>query len=41
MVKNGRTYQYEVRSYRDNGKVKEESRYLVAFVHEIIYPNIR
>ena len=28
MVKNGRTYQYEVRSCRDNGKVKQESRYL-------------
>ena len=28
MVKNGRTYLYEIRSYRDQGKVKQESRYL-------------
>ena len=28
MVKNGRTYLYENRSYRDQGKVKQESRYL-------------
>ena len=28
IVKNGRTYLYENRSYRDQGKVKQESRYL-------------
>ena len=28
MVKNGRTYLYEIRSYRDQGKVKQESRYM-------------
>ncbi len=28
MVRNGRTYLYENRSYRDQGKVKQESRYL-------------
>lgn len=28
MVGNGRTYLYEIRSYRDQGKVKQESRYL-------------
>ena len=28
IVKNGRTYLYEIRSYRDQGKVKQESGYL-------------
>ena len=28
IVKNGRAYLYENRSYRDQGKVKQESRYL-------------
>ncbi|MCL4330413.1 MAG: hypothetical protein M1533_05390 [Candidatus Thermoplasmatota archaeon] len=28
MVKNGRTYRYEIRSYRDQGKVKQEPKYL-------------
>ena len=28
MVKNSRTYLYEIRSYREQGKVKQESRYL-------------
>ena len=28
IFRNGRTYLYEVRSYRYHGKVKQESRYL-------------
>ena len=28
MVKNGRTHLYEIRSYRDQGEVKQESRYM-------------